>query len=145
MTSILYKISKIKRFGNKFLEQKLKEEGLESLYFSHGDILSVLFSDKDKDWTLSEISKKISRTKATLTVLANKLESEGYAKRVKDSKNFKKTYLKLTDKGKELEKTFDKISAELEEYLIGSFNKTEVEEMEKSIDKLLLNLEKDKD
>ena len=77
--------SKIRSVGNTFLAKKLKEYNFNNLVPSHGDILYVLYNHKKL--TMKDIANKIHKTKATVTVLIDKLEKENLVKREKSAED----------------------------------------------------------
>ena len=79
MSAILSLISKIHEKGNRFIIEELKNNGVEGLVPSHGDILVCLY--KNNKMTMKDIANCIHRTKPTVTVLVDKLEKLEYLKR----------------------------------------------------------------
>ena len=69
---IIYFISRTKANMIKFIENKLKENDLNDLIPTHGNILTALY-ESDKKLTMKEIAKKIGKDKSTVTSLVNKL------------------------------------------------------------------------
>ena len=72
MKNLLSLISKIREYGNHFIIEELKRNGIEGLVPSHGDILVCLY--EQNKMTMKDISDKIHRTRPTVTVLVDKLE-----------------------------------------------------------------------
>lgn len=129
--------SKIREAGNAFLIKKLKEQGLDSLAPSHGDILAVLY--KYEKLTMKEIADKIHRTKATVTVLIDKLEKENLVKREKSTADNRSTYIVLTQKSIDLKPVFGKIAEELNAMLYKGFTKEEAKQIDLLLEKMLKN------
>lgn len=130
--------SKIREAGNAFIIAKLKENNYESLAPSHGDILVVLY--KYEKSTMKDIADKINRTKATVTVLVDKLEKSGLVKREKSSTDNRITYITLTKKGMELKPVFEKISKELNDMLYSGFSDVEAKQLDYLLKKMNKNL-----
>ncbi len=135
MKKALSLISKIKEKGNRFIIEQLKENGIEGLVLSHGDILAVLY--KDNKSTMKDIADKINRTKPTVTVLVDKLEKLGFVKREKSSDDSRITYILLTKKAEKFKPTFEKISEDLNKLLYKNLTKTEGEILDKLLEKML--------
>lgn len=135
MYKALFLSSRIRELGNNFIISKLKENGYGELSPSHGDILVVLY--KNNQLTMKEIADKIHRTKATLTVLVDKLEKLDLVKRKKLSEDTRITYITLTKKGKDLKPVFEKISNELNSMLYKNFSKEEAEQLDYLLEKML--------
>lgn len=132
-------ISRIREKSGKFLSQKLEENGIIGVVPSHGDIMAVLFR-VDK-CTMKELALHIHRTKATLTVLVDKLIKLELVVREKSAEDSRVTYIKLTQKGQALKPVFDKISAELNSVVYNGFSKEEAETLEFFLEKLNSNFD----
>lgn len=115
MKQTLSLISKIHEKGNRFIIEQLKANGIDGLVPSHGDILAYLYC-REK-CTMKEIAEKIHRTKATVTVLVDKLEALDFVSREKSLNDNRVTFIVLTDKAKKFRKIFEKISYDLNEML----------------------------
>ena len=134
MSAILSLISKIHEKGNRFIIEALKNNGAEGLVPSHGDILVCLY--KNGKMTMKDIADCIHRTKPTVTVLVDKLEKLGYLKREISEKDSRYTNIVLTQKGENFKATFEKISIDLNEYLLKNISEKEVQILEELLQKL---------
>ena len=134
MSAILSLISKIHEKGNRFIINELKNSGAEGLVPSHGDILVCLY--KNSKMTMKDIANCIHRTKPTVTVLVDKLEKLGYLKREASDKDGRFTNIVLTQKGKDFQTTFEKISKDLNEMLYKNLSNKEVEILEELLRKV---------
>ncbi len=134
MNAILSLISKIYEKGNRFIINELKNSGAEGLVPSHGDILVCLY--KNSKMTMKDIANCIHRTKPTVTVLVDKLEKLGYLKREASDKDSRFTNIVLTQKGKDFQTTFEKISKDLNEMLYKNLSNKEVEILEELLRKV---------
>lgn len=130
-------ISRIRETGNNFIISKLKEIGYGDLSPSHGDILAVLY--KHNKITMKEIADKIRRTKATVSVLVDKLEKNGLVQRVKSQEDARNIFITLTQNGKALENSFNKISDEMNSKLYRGFSEKEASELEELLEKMAEN------
>lgn len=135
MKNILSLISKIHEKGNRFIVEQLNANGADGLVTSHGDILACLYQ-KNK-MTMREIAEKINKTKATVTVLADKLEKYGYIKREKSENDSRNTYITLTKKGEDFKSVFEKISKELNEMLYKKLSKDEAQILDILLQKMI--------
>ena len=95
-----------------FIEQKLKEKELNDLVTSYGNILTVLY-DNDGVLSMKEIGNLIGKDKSTVTALCNKLINLGYIEKEKSTKDKRVTYIKVTQKSKNIESKFNDISQEV--------------------------------
>lgn len=127
-------ISRIRENANSFIIERLAKSGMNGLAPSHGDILAVLY--KCDDVTMKEISEKIHRTKATVTVLIDKLEKLGIVMREKSLTDSRITYIRLTQSGESFKQDFEKISNKLNEMLYKNFSNEEAEILYKLLKKM---------
>ena len=134
MSAILSLISKIHEKGNRFIIEELKNNGVEGLVPSHGDILVCLY--KNNKMTMKDIAICIHRTKPTVTVLVDKLEKLGYLKRAASDKDSRSTYVILTQKGEDFKATFDQISNNLNKMLNKNLSENEVKLLEELLKKM---------
>lgn len=109
---IVYFISKTKKKMIRFIENKLKEKGLNDLVPSYGNILTVLY-DNGGLLSMKEIGELIGKDKSTVTALCNKLINLGYIEKEKSKKDKRVTYIKITQKAKNIESEFNDISKEV--------------------------------
>ncbi len=135
---IIYFISRTKAEMIKFIENKLKINGLNDLIPSHGNILTALF-ESDKPLTMKEISTKIGKDKSTVTSLVNKLITLGYVQKQKSLTDKRVTYIKLTQQGRDIEDKFNYISSEVKETAYDNFTEEEKTEFLRLLKKLSLN------
>ena len=132
-------ISRIRENANKFICKELETSGITGIVPSHGDIMAVLF--KSHKCTMKELAANIRRTKATLTVLVDKLEKIGYVKREKSSQDSRVTYITLTKKGLDLKPVFEDISKKLNNLVFTNISEKEGETVHKILEKINKNLE----
>ena len=134
MSAILSLISKIHEKGNRFIIEELKNNSVEGLVPSHGDILVCLY--KNNKMAMKDIANCIHRTKPTVTVLVDKLEKLGYLKRAASDKDSRSTYVILTQKGEDFKATFDQISNNLNKMLNKNLSENEVKLLEELLNKM---------
>ncbi len=135
MKEMLSLVSKIHEKGNRFIIEELKNNGAEGLVPSHGDILVCLY--RNGKMTMKDIANCIHRTKPTVTVLVDKLEKLGYLKREASDEDSRSTNIVLTQKGKDFQATFEKISEELNKMLYKNLSPEESELIEKLLRKII--------
>ncbi|WP_189032290.1 MarR family winged helix-turn-helix transcriptional regulator [Paenibacillus albidus] len=108
---ILAAIGRIHRRSNKFIERELKRHQIHGIAPSHGDILFQLYTKEFL--TMNQLSCSIDRDKSTITALVEKLVHLGYVNKGQDPQDGRVYRLSLTDKGRELQPVFDKVSEAL--------------------------------
>lgn len=138
-TKVVFLASKVRKLANNLIEDELKKAGLEGVVPSHGDILHVLF--KHDICTMQDIAKAIDRTKATTSVLVDKLEKQGLVVREKSASDSRVTLVYLTDKAKDLEKKFFAISDKLNDKVTKGMTRADLDALEILLQKVLNNLE----
>lgn len=129
--------AKLREKANKFIVSKLKEYGIDDISPSHGDILAALFDEKEHD--MSELSKRINKTKPTVTVLVEKLEACGYVNKFKDPNDGRITLVRLSEKSIALKEVFESIANELNAVVYKEFSDMEAEILERLLQKAILN------
>lgn len=97
--------------ANQLIASELLAAGCDGIAPSHGDIFHVLF--RCGPLTMSEIARRIHRTKPTVTALVDKLERLGYVQKRAAEHDRRSTYVSLTDEGLKLEPVIDAISEKL--------------------------------
>jgi|LGOV01.1.fsa_nt_gb DNA-binding MarR family transcriptional regulator len=107
----LYLISRIRESANNFIISEIEKLGIKGLAPSHGDIIVTLF--KYKNMTMTQMAESIHRDRSTVTTLVNKLVKLGYVDTMKNPEDSRSSIVYLTNKGKELEEDFKRISTEL--------------------------------
>lgn len=88
---------------------------------------------------MKEIADRIHRTKATVTVLIDKLERENFVKREKSTADNRSTYIILTQKSIDLRPVLEKIAEELNTMLYKGFTKDEAKQLDQLLEKMLKN------
>lgn len=121
-------VSKIKEAVNTLIISELERNGIEGIVPSHGDILVFLYQ-KD-GLSVKELAEKIHRTQPTVTVLVNKLENQGYVKRLKREEDSRITSIMLTEKGIQLKPVFQDISDKINDTIYGGLSETEKRQLE---------------
>lgn len=135
---IVYFISRAKANMIKFIENKLKENKLDDLIPTHGNILTALY-ESDKNLTMKEISQKIGKDKSTVTSLVNRLITLGYIEKEKCTKDKRVTYIGLTQKSRDIEDSFNFISSHVKETAYSNFTEDEKKEFLRLLRKLSSN------
>lgn len=134
MKQTLSLIAKIHEKGNRFIVDQLQKNGANGLVPSHGDILALLYAHESLP--MKEIAEKIHKTKATVTVLIDKLEKMSFVKRENSPTDNRYTYICLTEKGKSFQAVFDDISVQLNELLHKNLTDEEAERLENLLRKM---------
>ena len=121
---ILHFLSKTKKKMIKFIENQLKEEGINDLVPAYGNVLTVLYNNNGR-LKMKEIANIVGKDKSTITALIKKLIKTNYVKKVKSEKDGRVYYIELTDKSYKIQDKFDKISNELSKIAYKDFTEDE--------------------
>jgi len=140
---IVYFISKTKKKMLNYIQKQLKEKDLDDLVPSYGNILTVLYDNGGK-LSMKEIGELIGKDKSTVTPLVNKLLRLGYINKEKCKEDRRVTYVKITNKGKEIENKFNDISKEVYSTAYKGFSVEEKELLLKLLKKLNNNFDEDR-
>ncbi|MCH5276514.1 MAG: MarR family transcriptional regulator [Desulfovibrionaceae bacterium] len=116
-------ISRIHQLSEEFLKSELEKAGLTGMVASHGHILGCLFME-DK-LPMGRIVSLIKRRKSTLTVLADKLEQEGYIRREASPADSRVRHLALTPRAEAVRPVFMDIARRLQERFWNGFSPEE--------------------
>ena len=127
--------STLHRYANAYIEQALKEKGLKGIVPSHGDILVNLY--QRKSISMQELAALIKRTKATTTVLVDKLEKLGFVTRSRSEQDGRSTLVSLTEKGASYENTFNEIGDSLNLRVMKYLSEDEAELLESLMKKTI--------
>lgn len=136
---IIALISKIRHNANELIMRELEKHGIKGIVPSHGEILVRLF--RRDSIPMSELASAINKKKNTVTTLVDKLVNLGYVIKSADPDDSRITLVKLTQGGRSLQKSFDKVSAVLLETVYSGITEKEKEAVLKVLLKMKKNLE----
>ena len=138
MNDTISVIARIREEANKLIMNELEAAGLTGVVPSHGDIIAVLL--EHKKCTMKELADKIHRTKATLTVLIDKLEKKGLLVRQKSQDDNRVVYITLTPEGEALKSLFVKISNKLNQKAFAGIGSEDLKKLNKMLKNIRENL-----
>ena len=101
-------ISDIRILISMFLQEELKDAGLQGVVPSHGEILYNLV--QNGDMTMTELSNAITKDRSTVTALVSKLIKKGMAEYVENPEDMRSKKVRLTSEGKLFEARLNGIS-----------------------------------
>jgi MarR family transcriptional regulator, organic hydroperoxide resistance regulator len=108
---VILQIGRIRDKANSFLTRELAVRNLKGIAPSHGDILWALFTNGDLP--MKRLSEIINRDKSTVTALVNKLIDFGYVERKTHESDLRSTIISLSEKGRDVQKDFWRVSEAL--------------------------------
>ena len=127
--AILSLAARIHEEGRRNLLQRMKAEGLDELTTSCGDIFMVLFAEEGQ--SLTAIAQKIRRTKSTTSVMADRLEKQGYIVKQVCPDDARASVICLTPKGRALKPMMMEISEKLTDDICAGLTDEEADALEK--------------
>lgn len=127
--------SRLRTLGNEHILSGLRRHGVVGIVPSHGDILHILLHDES--CTMSELARRIGRTKSTVTALVRKLEQAGYVQQLTDTSDGRGRRVLLTPQGRALQPVFAQISADLDALVSRRLTDDETAQLERLLAKCL--------
>lgn len=137
-TSGGFYISQIKQLGSRIFEKLLKDNDIEDFNGAQGRILFVLWQ-KD-NLPISVLGEKTSLAKTTLTSMLDRMAEQGHIQRNYDPRDRRQILITLTDKAKLLSKSYDTVSAQMNQLFYKGFSDEEMIQLDQMLAKVLNNL-----
>ena len=130
-------ISKIHHLSGRVFAKKLREYQVE-INPAQGRIMFVLWQ---KDGiSISELAKKTSLGKSTLTSMLDRLEEMGYVTRIRSEEDRRSVLVKRTEKDESWQEVYAQVSQDMGEMYYDGFSESEIDEFEQYLRRLLDNL-----
>ena len=130
-------IAKIHQLSGRIFARMLKECEIE-INPAQGRIMFVLW--KNDEIPITELARKTSLEKSTLTSMLDRLEDAGYVTRVPSPDDRRKILIKRTAKDKAWQKVYIRVSQQMTELFYAGFSQAEVDEFERSLKRVFDNL-----
>ena len=132
-------MSRIRHLSGRIWEKLLKESGVDVFNGAQGRILYILW--EYGDLTITEIGKRTSLAKTTLTSMLDRMEAGGLIERVPDKQNRRQIFITVTEKAKQYREKYDWLSDKMNQSFYRGFSEAEVIEFEDKLRKIVKNLE----
>ena len=129
-----YLISKIKQISERIFDKKLKEHGIHDLNNAQGRILFTLW--QEDRIPITELVRKTSLGKTTLTSMLKRLEERGYILREEGDGDKRQTLISLTDKGREVKGRYGEVSLSMLTLYYKGYTKEEILCFEKMLEEI---------
>lgn len=127
-------ITQIKQRQDRIFEKLLKENGIE-LSGGQGRILFVLW--KDDNLTVSEISRKTSLAKNTVSIMVDCMVQKGILKRTINPDNRRQTIISLTEYAKKIQDKYEQVSQRMNHLFYQGFSEEERTDFERYLARIL--------
>ncbi len=131
-------ISQIKRLSDRIFDRILSEQNIDAFNGAQGRILYVLW--QEERISLKELADRTGLAPTTLTSMIDRMEQAGLVYRIPDKADRRKTLLALTDKARELQTAYTKISEQMTEIFYGKFSEEEISLCEMLLHRIHNNL-----
>ncbi len=138
-TSGGFLITQIKHASGRVFEKLLRDSGIDVFNGAQGRILYVLW--QAERLTISEIAKRTSLAKTTLTSMLDRLEEAGLVRREPDQTNRRQIFVSITDKARAYQQAYDDVSDHMGELYYKGFTESEIQQFEDTLRRILRNLE----
>ncbi len=130
-------ISKIHHLSGRVFAKKLKEYQVE-INPAQGRIMFVLW--QEDGISISDLAKKTSLGKSTLTSMLDRLEGMGYVTRVRSEKDRRSVLVKRTEKDDSWQEVYAQVSQDMGRVYYDGFSDSEVDEFEQYLRRIMDNL-----
>ena len=130
-------MAKIRQVAGRIFERILNEYGIE-INSAQGRIMFALW--QQDNISINEIAQKTQLKKSTMTSMLDRLEKMGYIRRQRSKKDRRKILIKRTNKDRNLEKEYVKLSQEHTKLFYRGFSEDQIDRFEKDLKRILNNL-----
>ena len=132
----LMKMSEVSRVSYKLMRSDSEKLGYNQTY----RLIIFYLTHKNDGATQAEIVEYSKLSKPTISLTLQKMESEGLIYRKQDDVDLRNVRVFLTEEGRKTEKVFLQIGEDVENKVFSVLNEEEKEELNKILDKLLINI-----
>ena len=130
-------MAKIRQVGGRIFSKMLKDSGIE-INPAQGRIMFALW--QQDGISINELAKRTQLGKSTLTSMLDRLEKEGFLKRVPSREDRRKILLKRTKKDRAMEAKYVEVSQQMTKLYYKGFSKSEIDRFENDLTRILNNL-----
>lgn len=131
-------IAKVHQVGGRIFARKLKEHGVEEINPAQGRILFALW--REDEIPISELAKRTSLEKSTLTAMLDRLEASGFLERVRSEEDRRVILVRRAEKDKAWEKVYVEVSQDMTRLFYTGFSEPEIDGFEGCLRQILANL-----
>ena len=130
-------MAKIRQVAGRIFERILNEYGIE-INSAQGRIMFALW--QQDNISINELAQKTQLKKSTMTSMLDRLEKMGYIRRRRSKQDRRKILIKRTNKDRNLEKEYVKLSQEHTKLFYRGFSEDKIDRFEKDLKRILNNL-----
>jgi DNA-binding MarR family transcriptional regulator len=130
-------IARIHQLAGRVFTRKLKEYQIE-INPAQGRIMFVLW--RNDGISISELARRTSLEKSTLTSMLDRLEKAGHVTRTRSQEDRRKVLIERTEKDRSWQETYVQVSQEMTKLFYDGFSESEIDEFEQYLRRVLDNL-----
>ena len=130
-------ISQIHQISQRVWYDVLNRNGLEDLAGARGRVIFVLWNEDNIP--IKKLVEKTSLDKATLTGIIDRLERDGYVKRIPSPYDKRATLISRTGKDEIFKSKIPEVSNQQNELFYKGFSPSEIKEFEEYLKRILVN------
>jgi DNA-binding MarR family transcriptional regulator len=130
-------IARIHQLAGRIFTRKLKEHQVE-ISPAQGRIMFALW--RKDGISISELVRRTSLEKSTMTSMLDRLEEAGYVTRVRSQEDRRKVLIERTDKDRSWQETYVHVSQEMTKLFYDGFSDSEIDTFEQYLKRVLDNL-----
>lgn len=131
-------MAKVHQLGGRIFARLLKEHGVDQINPAQGRIMFVLW--QEDGIPINDLAARTKLGKSTLTSMLDRLEKIGLVMRVPSRKDRRKIIIQRTQKDKDLEELYVRVSEEMTRIWYKGFSDTRIKRFEADLQKILDNL-----
>ena len=132
-------VTRIKQVSGRVFERILAEKGIDAFNGPQGRILYVLWQQDGVP--ISELSRETGLAMTSLTSMLDRMEATGLIHRDRGDRDRRKVLIYLTEKARELEGDYDKVTEEMLSIFYRGFSEDEIDLLEAGLARVLSNVE----
>ncbi len=136
-------ISQIHQVSQRVWYDVLSHNGLEDLAGARGRVIFALWNEDSIP--IKKLVEKTSLDKATLTGIIDRLERDGYVKRIPSPDDKRATLISRTGKDEIFKSKIPEVSAEQNKLFYKGFSTSEIKEFEEYLKRILKNCKEAED
>lgn len=133
-------ISQIKQIQGRIFDRLLKEHGIDDFNGPQGRILYVLW--QEDNLPMSELGKRTSLAKTSLTTMIDRMEERGYICRNNDPVDRRQIRITLTDKAKSLNNKYNEVTEQMNCIFYEGFSEEKIKSLDDDLQYILENLKR---
>lgn len=130
-------ISRIHQLSGRIFARKLRDHKVE-INPAQGRIMFVLW--REDGIPISELARRTSLEKSTLTSMLDRLEEAGYLRRVRSKKDRRQILVYRTPKDEAWQGEYVRVSQDMAGVFYDGFSEDEIQEFESYLERILDNL-----